>query len=65
MKYFAANVYALRVNLSVAIVAMTQNYTITYNGTQTMVSEFFVTVYAHTVQYKTMKIYMNALSHIF
>ena len=32
------NVYAMRVNLSVAIVAMTRNYTVVVNGTEVQVS---------------------------
>jgi len=38
MAFFGfCNVYALRVNLSVAIVAMTSNYTYTENGTEKFV----------------------------
>lgn len=39
MAFFGfCNVYALRVNLSVAIVAMTSNYTYIENGTEKFVS---------------------------
>jgi len=42
MAFFGfCNVYALRVNLSVAIVAMTSNYSHTENGTEKFVSTFY------------------------
>jgi ACS family sodium-dependent inorganic phosphate cotransporter len=49
MAFFGfCNVYALRVNLSVAIVAMTSNYSYIENGTEQFVSTFYhVTVSSH------------------
>lgn len=42
MAFFGfCNVYALRVNLSVAIVAMTSNYSHIENGTEQFVSTFY------------------------
>jgi len=35
---FSANLYALRVNLSVAIVAMTTNHTVSVNGSDIQVN---------------------------